>query len=335
MGAREVVRVRRAEHSTRRGSLALPRRALDVLTLALLGLAAPAAAAAPAVEPLAQPHREASALSAPQGIAVDTRRGEVLVANTGEHRIETYSFAGRPLGRYVHRVRSSDGTLHDGYPTGLAIDAAGRTLIVDRLARYVDVLDSRGAPVARLDLAGPSSACPAAANIAAVAVMSTGEILVATGGDSARVQRFDARYRALGCWGVPGTEPGRFAAITGIAALPDGGCAVTCASTHFAVQIFTAGGEFVRGFGLHEIGPGNFSYPSGVTATADGRLWVSDEIRHTIQVFDSAGSYLGAVGGQGVAPGEFMYPSALSGDGKELLAVSERVGNRYQLLRIR
>jgi hypothetical protein len=36
-----------------------------------------------------------------------------------------------------------------------------------------------------------------------------------------------------------------------------------------------------------------------------------------------------------MAPGEFMYPSALSGDGKGLLAVSERVGNRYQLLRIR
>jgi hypothetical protein len=30
-----------------------------------------------------------------------------------------------------------------------------------------------------------------------------------------------------------------------------------------------------------------------------------------------------------------LYPSALSGDGKELLAVCERVGNRYQLLRIR
>jgi len=303
--------------------------------LALLMLAAPAAAAVPAVEPVAQPQRQGLALSAPQGIAIDARRGEVVVANTGEHRIETYSFEGRLLARYVHRVRSNDGTLLDGYPTGLAIDAAGRTLIVDRLARYVDVLDSRGAPVARLDLAGPSSTCPAAASIAAVAVMSTGEILVASGGDSARVHRFDARYRPLGCWGEPGTEPGRLAAITGIAALPDGGCAVTCASTHFAVQIFTARGEFVRGFGLHEIGPGNFSYPSGVTATAGGRLWVSDEIRHSIQVFDGAGSYLGAVGGQGVAPGEFMYPSALSGDGKELLAVSERVGNRYQLLRIR
>jgi DNA-binding beta-propeller fold protein YncE len=333
LGAREVVGVLRAvKISPRRGSLALPRRARLVAMLLLL--AAPVAAAVPTVEPVAQPHRAAIALDGPQGIAIDARRGEVLVANTGAHRIETYDFAGRRIAGYMHRVRAADGRLVDGAPSGLAIDAAGRTLIVDRLAAYVDVIDARGVPVTRIEPGG-APGCVAPANIAAVAVMTTGEILVAAGGESARVYRFDARYRALGCWGEPGTEPGRLAGVTGIAGLPDGGCAITCARTHFAVQVFSASGEFVRGFGLHEIGPGNFSYPSGVTASADGRLWVSDEIRHIVQVFDSAGSCLGAVGGQGEAPGEFLYPSALSGDGKELLAVSERVGNRYQLLRIR
>jgi len=300
-------------------------------------LAAPATAAVLAVEPVAQPHRQAIAtpLDGPRGIVIDARRGEVLVANTGQHLIETYDLEGRLVARTVHRVRAADGTLLDGFPAGLAIDGAGRTLVVDRLATYVDVLDPRGVPVARLEVGIERSGCAAATSVSAVAVMQSGEILVAAGDERARIYRFDARYRALGCWGEPGTEPGRLAAITGIATLPDGNCAITCARTQFVVQIFTAAGEFVRGFGLHEIGPGNFSYPSGVTATDDGRLWVSDEIRHSVQVFDQAGSYLGAVGGHGVAPGEFMYPSALSGDGKELLAVSERVGNRYQLLRIR
>lgn len=308
-----------------------------LLLLGLVLLAAPAAAAALAVEPVAQPHRQAIAkpLDGPRGIALDARRGEVLVANTGQHLIETYDLEGRLIARTVHRVRAADGRLVDGFPAGLAIDGAGRTLVVDRLATYVDVLDSRGAPVARLEIGIERPGCTAATSVSAVAVMQSGEILVAAGDEGARIHRFDARYRALGCWGEPGPEPGHLAAITGIASLPDGHCAITCARTQLAVQIFTAAGEYVRGFGAHEIGPGNFSYPSGVTATDDGRLWVSDEIRHSVQVFDKAGSYLGAVGGQGVAPGEFMYPSALSGDGKELLAVSERVGNRYQLLRIR
>ena len=318
-----------------------PRRCVPrsgaLLLLGLVLLAAPAAAAAPTAEPVAQPHRPVMAkpLDGPRGIALDARRGEVLVANTGQHLIETYDLEGRLIARTVHRVRAADGALVDGFPAGLAIDGAGNTLVVDRLATYVDVLDARGVPVARLEIGIERAGCAAATSVSAVAVMSSGEILVAAGDERARIFRFDSRYRAVGCWGEPGVEPGRLAAITGIAALPDGRCAVACARTRHVVQIFTATGEFVSGFGAHEIGPGNFSYPSGVTATDDGRLWVSDEIRHSVQVFDQAGSYLGAVGGQGVAPGEFMYPSALSGDGKELLAVSERVGNRYQLLRIR
>ena len=311
-----------------------PRSRLPLFA-ALLLFATPVTAGAPALEPLGLFHGQAPAkpLDGPRGIALDARRGEVVVANTGAHVVETYDLAGRLRARYVHRVRDAAGRLVDGYPTGVALDATGRTLIVDRLAAYVDVLDSRGAAVARLDL-GAMPGC-GATGASAVAVTKSGEILVAAGGERARIHRFDARYRPLGCWGEPGREPGHLEAITGIAALPDGRCAITCATTRLAVQVFTPAGEFVRGFGLHEIGPGNFSYPSGVTATADGRLWVSDEIRHSVQVFDGAGSYLGAVGGQGTAPGEFLYPSALSGDGRELLAVSERVGNRYQLLRIR
>ena len=305
------------------------------LLLTLVLLVTPSAASAPVVEPVALSYGQAPAkpLDGPRGIALDARRGEIVIANTGAHVVETYGLDGRLRARFVHRVRTAGKRIEPGVPTGVALDASGNLLVVDRLAAYVDVLDARGAEVARLEIG--AAGCPAGASVSAVAVTRTGGILVASAGDSARVHRFDGRYRSLGCWGTPGREPGQLAGITGIAALADGRCVITCATTRLAVQIFTFDGEFVRGFGAHEIGPGNFSYPSGVTATDDGRIWVSDEIRHSVQVFDSAGSYLGVVGGQGVAPGEFMYPSALSGDGKELLAVSERVGNRYQLLRIR
>ena len=106
---------------------------------------------------------------------------------------------------------------------------------------------------------------------------------------------------------------------------------ITSSTSKLVVRIYESTGEFVSGFGGHEVGPGNFSNPSGVVTTADGRIWVSDEIRQSVQVFDSTGNFLGALSGAG----EFNYPSALATDGKDYLAVTERLGNRFQLLKIR
>jgi DNA-binding beta-propeller fold protein YncE len=271
----------------------------------------------------------------PRGIAIDTARGEVLVANSGAHRIEIFDLEGRRRGHHVHRVRDGQGDLIAGVPVALAVDAAGRTLVVDNAASYVDVLDFRGRTVARLELAAGGDGGAVKDSPGSVAVTPAGEILVGTRGASGRVYRFGADYRPLGRWGEPGTGPGRLSGITGLAPLPDGRVVVTCMNTGLAVQIFSAAGEYVQGFGVHDVGPGNFSFPSGVAVTADGRIWVSDEIRQIIQVFDFAGRFLGTVGGGGVAPGEFQYPSALASDGGACLAVTERVGNRFQLLRIR
>lgn len=269
----------------------------------------------------------------PRGIAIHSAMGEVLVANSGQRRIEIFDLDGRRRGHFVHRVRGESGALEQGVPVGLAIDGAGRLLVVDNLAAYVDVLDFRGRSVARLDLAAPG--CPASARATAVAVGASGEILVATGGPEGRIYRFDRNYRPLGCWGEAGPAPGRLAGVTGLALLPDGRVVVAGALSDFAVQIFSDRGEFLAGFGVHDVGPGNFSLPSGVATTQDGRIWVTDEIRQVIQVFDSTGRFLGMVGSGGVAPGQFQYPSALASDGEGRLAVTERVGNRFQLLRIR
>ena len=269
-------------------------------------------------------------LNAPGGIAIDDKRGEIMVANTGARRIEVYSLNGRLRTHFTHRVRGRDGNSLPGQPAGLLIDPAGHTLVVDGLASYVDVLDFRGRALARLDLGRPGAGLPAANTVAGVAVAPNGELLVASGDDTARVYRFDARYRPLGCW-EPRGNGSRVSGVRGIAVLPDGRCVLACAASKTVVKIFAAGGGFENAFGSHEVRPGNFSNPSGLAVTKDGRIWVSDEIRQSVQVFDADGTFLGAVSGAR----EFNYPSAIATDGASLLAVTERVGNRFQLLKIR
>lgn len=263
----------------------------------------------------------------PRGVALDPAREELIVANTGDHRIEIYSLRGRSLARFVHNVRLADGTEMPGLPRAVAVLPTGRIAVTDNLSSTVDILDRRGRIVAQLSLPSSAKGSPLA-----LAVTPDGGLLVGGPSGDDRIHRFDAAFHLVASWGVRGGEPGQLSAISGIAVLPDGRVAVTCADSKVAVQVFSQDGTYAFGFGKHDIGHGNFSLPSGIAATSDGRIWVSDEVRQIVQVFDASGTFLGMFGGFGAAAGDLNYPSALASDGGRRLAVAEREFGRVQIL---
>lgn len=263
----------------------------------------------------------------PHGVALDAVREELVVANTGDHRIEIFSLRGRPLGRFVHLATLPDGSTVPGLPHAVAVLPTGRIAVTDNLAYVVDVVDRRGRSVATLSLPSPVKGSPQA-----LAVTPDGGLLVAGPPGDDRVYRFDAALRQTAVWGASGTEPGKLHAITALTELPDGRIAVACAQTKLGVQIFSKDGVYQTGFGIHDIGHGNFSLPSGIAATSDGRIWVSDELRQVINIFDGNGTYIAMLGGVGVAAGDLNYPCALAGDGRDRLAVAEREFGRVQIL---
>jgi DNA-binding beta-propeller fold protein YncE len=272
---------------------------------------------------------------APEGIALDARHGELLLAHTGAHRIDIFDLQGHPRARIIHQVTGPDGRSVEGTPVSIALDRAGQTVVTDRLAGYADVLDYRGRSLAHLDLPARGPAI-FTEGPGAVACAPEGAVLVASRGDSGRVHEFAPDFTKTTEWGSAGTGPGRLSRVTGLAVSPvDGSVVVVCEGTQYAVQVFDRRGGYLRGFGAHEIGPGNFSYPSAVTVTSDGRIWVSDAIRQNVQVFDANGALLGAFGGPGRTPGRFTAPMAMASAGDTLLAIAERDGNRFQLMRIR
>lgn len=268
-------------------------------------------------------YSDASAFQEPRGIAFDPLDGAIYVGNAGAHRIEIFSKTGRALSQFVHRVSRADGTTVDGTPCALAFDRSGRLLVVDLGATYVDVLDRRGRPVHRLDVA--------AGQPNAVAVGADGTIYVGTTAEASKVYRFRPDYRPDGSWGEEGTDPGRLFGLTALWVMRDSSVAVACTRTDLAVQIFSPSGQYLRGFGTHEVGDGNFSFPSGLVATADGRIWVIDEIRQTLQVFDEQGNLVTKTGQRGAGPGEFAHPSSLSYDGRGLIALTDRELGRVQV----
>jgi DNA-binding beta-propeller fold protein YncE len=315
---------RPARHGSPRGAAG----SFPLIALALMAIPTVDAYAAPLLRPRLALWGYASGAQfrQPRGVAFDPIDGAIYVSNTGEHRIEVFSRTGRPLSRFVHRVRCASGEMVDGRPTALAFDRSGHLLVVDQSATYVDVLDRRGRSVARLEVP--------AGRPAAVAVAASGTIYVGTTGEASRVHRFRPDYKPDGVWGVEGTAPGCLKDVAGIAALGDTAVAVACERSDLVIQIFSLAGEFRRGFGTHEVGDGNFSLPSAMAVTRDGRLWVLDEIRRTLQVFDAGGSLAAAAQGTGTALGSFDHPSALALDGRGSLAVADRGIGRVQVFEI-
>lgn len=307
-----------------------------VLSLLLVG-ASSGLAAAPVMKPLVtvRQGRSGTPFVSPRGITIDAARGEVILANTGLHRIEFLDLSGRPIGHFVHRIEQADGTLQEGQPTAVAVDRAGHLLVVDNMATYVDVVDFRGRSLRRLEFPAPDNAPDLRNAPGSVAVMADGTICVGTRGKEGRIYRFGSDYERLGVWGRAGSGSGQLSGITSLAPSVDGNLVVACQGTDLALQVFDPSGRFLFGFGRHEIGPGNFSFASGVVVTPDGRIWVTDELRQVVQVFDPQGGFVGAVGSGGPEPGQFLYPSALANGGDTLLAVAERIGNRLQLLSVR
>ena len=315
----------------RRNAVSVPLIASSVLALFAFSVPLPGAWASEiAPELVLYGYAADATFKVPRAVALDAARGEILVGNTGAHTIEVFSLSGRPLARYAHRVERRDGTWVDGDPMGLAVDSAGRILVVDAAAAYVDVLDGLGRAYARLE----PPALPGDGGPGAVTVLRSGEILVGMSGETGRIHRFTREYALDGSWGEAGRTPGQLRNIRGLAEERDGSILVLCPDTELAVQRFSATGAYLGGFGRHEMGPGNFSFPSGITLGTDGSLYVTDELRHLVIVLDGTGRQIDAIQGGDKGLGLFQYPSALASDGQGRLAVVERGSARLQLLRL-
>ena len=319
-----------SEHPGGGGAIGLTRahrRLLLALATALLAPSSLHAADLAVPERVIYGYEDGTRFRVPHGVALDPARGELIVANTGEHRIEIFSLSGRSLARFVHQVKLPDGSTAPGLPHAVAVLPTGRIAITDNLVPNVDIVDRRGRTIFTVSIPSSAKGSPQA-----LAVTPQGGLLVAGPPGDDRVYRYDAGLHLTATWGVRGEQPGQLNAISGLAFLADGRIGVICVQTKLAVQIFSADGVYQTGFGIHDIGHGNFSVPSGIAATADGRIWVADEVRQVIQVFDRDGTFLAMLGGFGVAAGDLNYPSALTGDGTNRLAVAERELGRVQIL---
>ena len=262
--------------------------------------------------------------------------GRILVADTGNHRLQVLAADGTALSECGVAPPSAVPSPPDpvagacgaetGFPRGLAALPDGRIAAVDGVGNRVLVFSSDLGSVQTL---GPAASGPDLSDPFGIASGPDGSLYVADTGNN-RVQVYSpsgqqwAPARSLGS---AGQGPGEFVAPSSVAVGPGPDASLrlyVADSGNHRVQAFGMGGEYLHAFGGFGSEPGSLATPSDLAVDAGGRVHVADTGNSRIQVFDHAGGLAFGYGSPGEGDGEFALPRAitLADDGGAFVADS-------------
>jgi hypothetical protein len=264
----------------------------------------------------------------------DWRANELFIADAGNNRVLIYNDNLTPKYAFTHfvRPRAEDLPIR-GEPRGVVTNSDGDIIIVDNLAPYVDILDFRGSPFAKVypnQLLGDTTL---QLRPEAVAIDSLDNLYVVAGGDKQLIIVLDRNFKLKRTFGQKGTAPQDFSSPVAIAEHA-GLLYVSDMYAIPALKVFDTAGTYLRGFGAHDVDRADVSFPAGIVISDDSLgaplIWVVDNLRQVIKVYDQTGTWLANVGGFGNQLGEFQYPSGLAIAWNNTFFVVERFGNRIQ-----
>lgn len=166
-----------------------------------------------------------------------------------------------------------------------------------------------------------------------IAVAPSGELYVSDGYGNCKVHRYSATGELIQSWGEPGTDPGQFYLVHGVAVTADGRVLVADREND-RIQIFTPDGRFLEQWT-------DVQRPTNVDIDGEGRVYVSElwwrvgqhsyvhgditeDRTARVSVLDAQGRVLTRFGGPDrVAPGNFVAPHDLCVDSRGDIYVAE------------
>jgi DNA-binding beta-propeller fold protein YncE len=165
-------------------------------------------------------------------------------------------------------------------PRGIAVDATGDVLVVDKSAR-VQRLDGRGGASCVWTMPAFDNGKPTGLGVTAdgqVIVADTHEYQVAVFNACGELQRVFGSY---------GMSPGQFIYPTDVVVSAAGEWFVSEYGGNDRVQVFDDSGSLRRVLGGPGRGSGQFRRPQGLSLSGDGSmLWVADAGNHRVQGID-------------------------------------------------
>jgi len=211
----------------------------------------------------------------PQGLLV-SRTGFIFVADTENHRIQKFTGAGDFVGTWGS-PGSGPGQFNE--PFNIAEDSLGFLYVADKFNCRIQKFTSDGTFILEWgSIYFPYDIAVSHSDVIFVAENST--ML----DDNHRILKFTSGGQYIGQWGGYGSEPGQFAAPSGIAVDAED-CIYVADSWNNRVQKFTSDGEFLTMWGSFGGAPGQIDGVQGIAVSGDGAVYITDVWNCRIQKF--------------------------------------------------
>ena len=261
---------------------------------------------------------EKGQFDSPSGIAVNGN-GNVLVADTGNGRIEKFSKSGAFFG-----IIGTKGTGHGrlGDPNGIAIDRAGNIYVAEAGNHRVQKLAPDGTFIA--EWKGPE---PGFYGPRRIAIGADDSIYVVDQGHS-RIVKFNPDGTVVTGWGSKGNGDGEFNDPTSVAIDPATNKVYVADPRNKRIQVFDDNGRFLTKWSVPEWGqPAGFE-DLAIDSNAR-RLYASSTNMNSVLIFDLNGNRIGMVAPK--PPDTLEGPSALALANRKLYVLN-MAGNRVSVI---
>src|SRR5437867_8390512 len=240
-----------------------------------------------------------SQFDSPTGIAVDGS-GNVLVADTGNGRIEKFS----PTGAFLSIIGTKgSGQGQFAQPNGIATDRVGNIYVADAGNHRVLKLKSDGTSIAEwkgpeLGFYGPRR----------IAIGADNSIYVVDQGND-RIVKLNPDGEVLASWGSKGTGDGQFNDPTSVAVDPATNKIYVADPRNKRIQVFDSAGKVVTKWSVPEWGQ-PVGFEDLAIDSQTGRLYASSTHLDAVLVFDLNGTRMGNATPK--LPDKLNGPSALA-----------------------
>ena len=260
-----------------------------------------------------------SQFDSPTGIAVDGS-GNVLVADTGNGRIEKFSSTGAFLST-IGTKGSGHGQLEE--PNGIAIDRVGNIYVAEVASNHrVQKLAPDGMFIAQWK--GPE---PGFYGPRRIAIGPDDSIYVVDQGH-ARIVKFNPDGTVVTGWGSKGNGDGQFNDPTSVAVDSTTNKVYVADPLNKRIQVFDANGKFVTKWSVPEWGQ-PIGFEDLAIDSQTGRLYASSAHMSTVFIFDFNGTRIGSL--MPKPPDKLEGPSALALTDRKLYVLN-MTGNRLSVI---
>ena len=269
---------------------------------------------------LGAPIMTITGLSNPWGVVVN-KKGEIIIAENGAHRISVYSQAGEKL-----RSFGSNGSGQGQFcgPRGVAVDDDDNILVTDTENNRIQKFTADGTFITAVKSTGKK---PLQFDYpTGIAIHPVSKRVYVSESNNRRVQILNSDLTLHGMFGSRGSGKGQFNYPRGIAFDSEHNVYVGEDRKNTRIQVFTAKGEHLRWLGDTKL-----NCPHDVGIDSSDTVYVCDTLNLRICIFDSNGTLLHSFGTKGALPGQFNQPHGLTVDKNGLIYVSDHFNGRIQV----